>query len=407
MVKKLLIFFLALGLSITAVTLYSLWQYNLPLVSPLALIETYIAPPKHSNKIVYGFFPYWNLKYADKLHVSDITHFAYFSLSLNGDGTIQKKINSKELEPGWNKYNSPILAKILYQVRLLGKKIILTITAMDPDLIESVLNNPTSQETALTSILSIFTEKQFDGINIDFESVSAPDQHTRDNFTAFIRKLKTRCQVIRSACEISVDIFADSGRRNRLHDLPAIYPLTDHIIVMTYDYYRKSSAQAGPVAPLRGACPNTNPFVQIESGCLEQDITTNLSEITTSIPPEKLILGIPFYGYEWQTVSSDFLANSYLGSGALASYQRIRDLFSDTTISSLSATWSSFTLSPYLTYIKNGEIHQIHYENPQSIELKTKLVKSAGLGGLAVWALGYEGEYLDLWQPISDFLIDN
>ena len=409
MIKRILIFFLIFGIITTAITLYSIWQYNLPLVSPLALIENYIAPPGPTDKIVYGFFPYWNLKYAEKLHINDLTHFAYFSLSLNEDGSIQKKVNPRELEPGWNKLNSSSLDRILYQVKLLNKKIVLTITAMEPEIITGILNSSSNQETALNSILQVFTEKQFDGINIDFESVSSPDKETRDNFTGFIEKLKARCLIVKNTCEVDIDIFADSDRRNRLYDLSALSPTVDHIIVMTYDYYRKSSSQAGPIAPLRGACPTPIGFAQLmdpPQGCLEQDVTTNLSEIASIVPSEKLILGIPFYGYEWQTVSTDFLSNTYSGTGALASYQRVRDLFSDTTISSLSATWSATTLSPYLTYQTDGETRQIHYEDPYSVELKTKLIKSANLGGLAIWALGYEVPYLDIWQPIHNYLLD-
>jgi len=409
MLKKILIFFLILGLLVTVVTVYSIWQYSLPLVSPFALIETYIAPPKSGNKIVYGFFPYWNLKYADKLHINNLTHFAYFSLSLNSDGSIQKKINSREQEPGWNKLNSKNTEKLLFQARLLNQKTILTITAMEPEIISGIVNSSTNQETALSSILQIFTEKQFHGINIDFESVSSPDKITRDNFTSFIKKLKTRCQTIKPDCEVDIDIFADSARKNRLYDLRSLAPIVDRVIVMTYDYYRKSSGQAGPIAPLRGACPLPTGFAALMSppeNCLEQDVTTNLSEIAAIVPSSKIILGIPFYGYEWQTVTTEFLSNTYLGTGALATYQRIKNVFSDTTISSLSATWSSTTLSPYLSYRQDGEIYQIHYEDPQSLELKIKLIKSANLGGLAIWALGYEVPFLDIWQPISDYFLD-
>jgi len=408
MVKKLFIFFLTLGIITSVVTGYSIWQYNLPLVSPLALIENYFAPLPPVNKIVYGFFPYWNLKYADRLHIKDLTHFAYFSLSLNIDGSAEKKVNSRELEPGWNKLHSLELDRILYQSKLLNQKTVLTVTAMEPEIIAGILNSDTNQETALTSILEIYIEKKFDGINIDFESVSSPDKNTRDNFTHFINKLKTRCLTIKNSCEVDVDIFADSARRNRLYDLSALSPVVDHFVVMTYDYYRKSSAQAGPIAPLRGACPKPVGFAQImepPQGCLEQDITTNLSEIAAFIPSQKIILGIPFYGYEWQTTTTDFLANTYTGTGSLATYQRVRSLFSDTTISSLSATWSATTMSPYITYqTKDDEIQQIHYEDPRSVELKIKLINSANLGGLAIWALGYEIPYLDIWQPISDYL---
>ena len=65
--------------------LYSLWKSSIPLVSPIALIEGITGNSKaiKSPKIVYGFFPYWNLKYADQLNIQSLTHFAYFALDLN------------------------------------------------------------------------------------------------------------------------------------------------------------------------------------------------------------------------------------------------------------------------------------------------------------------------------------
>ena len=402
MLKRLFLLFLLLGIVFTGITAYYFWQYNLPLVSPLSLLESYVAPTRQKDKIVYGFFPYWNLKYSDKLHIKDLTHFAYFAIDLNPDGTINKKINSKELEPGWNKLNSDAFGKVLYQVQLLNHKTVITVTAMDPELISSILNNESNKEMALNSILEVYRKFNFNSINVDFEYVGTPDQTTRTNFTGFVSSLKARCMIINAQCEIDVDVFADTAAKVRLHDLKALSQVVDHVIVMAYDYYRKSSTQAGPVAPLRGACSENNRA----GNCLEQDINTNLTQITQLVPSTKIILGIPFYGYEWQTATSEFMSNTYARSGSLATYQRIMSLFSDETISSLSANWSTSTLSPYLTYTQDDKFFQIYFDDPQSIGLKVDLVKSANLGGIAIWAIGYEVPYLDIWQPLSDYLND-
>lgn len=398
MLKKILLFFLFLGVTLSGVTAYYFWQYNLPLISPISFIENYVSQPKRGNRVVYGFFPYWNLKYADKLHISELTHFAYFAADLNADGTINKKVNPRELEPGWNKLNSNDLKKILYQVKLLGQKTVITVTAMDTDIIESILDNPSNKEVAISSVLDVFRLQNFDSINIDFEYVGTPSQITRDNFTDFVSHIKNRCMVINTNCEVDVDVFGDTGRKIRLHDLEPLSKVVDHIVVMTYDYYRKSSTQAGPVSPLRGACTEN-----VRDKCLEQDINTNISEITKVVPSRKILLGIPFYGYEWQTASTDFLSNTYPKTGSLATYQRIMTLFSDPDISSLSAKWSSSTLSPYITFTQDDKYHQIHFENPQSIEMKIDLVNSADLAGVAIWAIGYEVPHLDIWQPIADY----
>lgn len=376
---------------------YFYWQSQLPLVSPIALIESITKTSPKKDKVVYGFLPYWNLKYADQLHIQPLTHFAYFAIDLNEDGTINKKLNKRELEPGWNKFNSKDNQKVRYQSKLLGQKQILTITAMEPSLIESLVDQPNNRENAINSIITLFNETGYDGLNIDFEYVGEPSQSTRNNFSLFIKDLSVRCKQSKSFCTIDIDVFGDTAEKIRLWDLKTLNSYVDHVIVMAYDYYRKSSTKAGPVAPITGSCQPKE-----TENCLEQDISTHLAKILKLVPSEKILLGIPFYGYEWQTASEDFLANTYPKTGSLATYQRIKSLFENPKVSSISAKWSNTTFSPFLSYHEDNNIYQVQFENAQSLEYKMKLVQDANLGGIAIWALGYETPHTDIWSPIEN-----
>lgn len=388
---------LCILLLLTATGVYTYWQAKLPLISPVALIGNIYYPQKtYQKKVVYGFLPYWNLKYKDQLQINHLTHLAYFALDLNEDGTAHKKTNAKELEPGWNKLNSETTKSILYQSKVLRQKTVLTVTAMEPELIESIVDTPTHTDNAIESILETYTDFDFDGINIDFEYVGEPSDTTINNFTTFIIKLKNKCTSISPKCFIDIDVFGDSASKKRLWDLEKLHPHLENIIVMAYDYYRKSSAKAGPVAPITGSCKQAS-----KDDCLDQDILEHLNLFTKKVPQEKLVLGIPFYGYEWQTASEEYLANTYPKTGSLATYQRVMNLITDPEISSLSARWSSVSLSPYLIYYDKEKIKQIHFENKQSVELKIDIVNSTNLSGVAIWALGYEVPYQDLWIPIS------
>jgi len=404
MLRKIKIFFLLLGLALSSITAYAIWRSTLPLVSPIALIDSLIgnSPAIRSNKVIYGFFPYWNLKYAEQLKINSLTHFAYFAIDLKEDGSTNKKVNLVESEPGWNKLKSKDTNKLLYQSKLLGQKTVIVITAMQPETIESILNSPENKRAAITSIMNIYKDFGFDDINIDFEYVNVGNKVLRDNFVDFITNLRFVCVSYKSHCQIDIDIFASAAEKPRLWDLKQLEPVTDKFIVMAYDYYRKSSTQAGPIAPIRGKCAGT---FSDEKDCLEEDILSHISQISKLIPSNKIILGVPFYGYEWQTASTDFLANTYPGTGALATYQRIQSLFQDVKISSISAQWSNLTLSPYLSYEEDEKIYQIHFENAQSLEQKIKFVESANLGGIAIWALGYEGPSQDLWEPINSLFL--
>jgi len=67
-------------------------------------------------------------------------------------------------------------------------------------------------------------------------------------------------------------------------------------------------------------------------------------------------------------------------------------------------TWSEITKSPYIVYEEHGQLFQIQYENTLSLKLKLDLVNQSYLGGIAIWALGYETPFTDLWDTIDRFL---
>lgn len=403
MKKYFLILFLLILLASLSYFGWTIWKKNLPLLSPLDIIESFspLKETKQTKKIVFGFLPYWNMKYSDSLHIRELSHLAYFGIDLNTDGSIKKLDNPREQEPGWTKLRSPEFDLLRRQIKLTNKKLILVIRVMTREQINAIISDPKIQDQAIDSILSLFSEERFDGINLDFESSGTYSPEAKTNFTSFVKKLTAACKQKKSDCEISIDVFADSAIRNRLYDLPALEPYTDLFIVMAYDFYQTSSNQAGPIAPLRGRC---SPSTSTETKCLEYDVTTSMADINKLIPASKIILGVPFYGYQWQTTDTDFLANAYDSSGSLATYKRIVSLLNDSSIASLSATWSSTTLSPYLSFSEDGNTYQIHYENAQSLSLKLDLINQAGLGGLGIWALGYETPYTDLWQTINSKL---
>lgn len=403
-IKKEAIIPLILSLVFTAsltIFAYFWWQHNLPLVSPLDLIENITHLPTKENrgqKIVLGFMPYWNLKYANEVPIKHLTHLAYFGIDLEEDGTIKKYENPGELEPGWNKLNSQEYEILKRQMKILGKKNIILVRGMSNDLIKSIVNNPDTRQIAIDEILEVYKTKQFDGLNIDFEPTGFLDKQTQDNFTLFIKEISTQCKAINS-CEFSIDIYAKSAVERRLYDLKQLDPHVDYFVIMAYDFFVRSSTTAGPIAPLSGACKSN-----IETNCLEYDIQTSIADISKIIEKNKLILGVPFYGYEWQTISDKFLSNTHKGTGSLATFRRVQELLETKNEATITASWSATTLSPYIIIKDNNQINQIHYEDERSLKLKLEFINNTGLAGVAIWALGYDTPYTGFWKTINQVL---
>lgn len=373
---------LAMLIGGVALGTYTLYPPLLP-VSPLG-----IAPPHPQNKdegknnfVILGFAPYWNLKKLSPESLVSVTHFAYFALHLKGDGTLYTHVNRREQDPGYTNYLR------IRDEKPTDKAFVLTYMPESQKALESIVTSERSRARAVDTIVETVRESGAAGVNIDFEPVGETNSY-REEFTEFMQNLHIRLAAEKKM--VSVSVYASAASRARIWDLEKLSPLVDYVVVMAYDYTLPGDEKTGPNSPLRGA-----------GTLFKHDIVTNLAEITKLIPGEKVLLGIPFYGYEWSTNDTvKYTPTSKRGS--VASLERIDDLIRENTLELL---WDRNSLTPYAIRRVEGEVvSQIYFENESSIRLKLDLVKQAELGGIAIWALGYEGNNPALWSVITDSL---
>lgn len=373
MIKKAALILLVVS-SITFLT-YLIIPPQLP-PSPLGDPTQLVQGTTTSSYLVLGFAPYWNLKKITPTAYQGITHLAYFALHLQGNGELYTHVNTREEDPGYTNYK-----------RLLStppdSPLILTYMQQNQAALTALLNSPSAQTTAIKTIKETLSQIRGVGINIDFEPTVDITSQDRANFTTFIANLHA---ALPQDTLLTISHYPSAAAKPRLWDLQALEPFTDYFVMMTYDYTLPSSSRVGPNAPLRD---NSNVF--------EHTILKNLRETTTLIPASKILLGIPFYGYEWETSDPTKYAPA-LSRGTTASLERIESLRQSPNLTSY---WDHNTLTPYALSTDSGTLSQIYYDNETSLSLKLELVKSAGLGGIAIWALGYEQNVPWLWPLIN------
>ena len=363
--------------------------------SPSSLPISPLGSPKPSGEggsstspsyIILGFAPYWNLKKLTPNSLENITHFAYFNLHLNGDGSLYTKLNPREEDPGFTNYKRLVAGT----VNRGNKPLILTFMPESQSALTNSISSPTSRQKTITTILDVLQESSASGVNIDFEPLGDIPPSLRDSFTLFIKELRSQLDLLPNNYNLkpllTISIYPSAATRPRIWDLSGLAPSTDYFVVMTYDYTMPGSSSAGPNSPLRGS-----------GDLFEHDIIKNIAELSRLVPSSKLLLGIPFYGYQWDTVDQSKYSpvESY---GSVASLERIETMLADHT---LELIWDRNSLTPYGIASESGQISQIYFENETSIRLKLEFVKSANLGGIAIWALGYEGNSSWLWPSIS------
>lgn len=362
-------------------------EFISPLPEGTAVLSSKTQTPSNSKEII-GFLPFWNIDHEESQRYHLLTQVAFFALEIDADGNIKKLKADKTEEPGWTAYKSQSFGSIYRKAKESGTKVVLTIQALDSDVISSIVNDPQKRKRAIEQTLEIVKLKNLDGVNIDLEQSSVPAYTTTQNFTQFVKEFKEALSTQNPNLTLSIDVFADSVNKIRLWDIPKIAEHVDHIIIMAYDFHRSSSLVAGPIAPIRGSPKHW-----------EYDLISVLREFSKTVPLEKLILGVAYYGYEWQTTSETPHATTYPSSGSLATYKRIQSLIAQ---KKPKLKWDEEALSPMLTYTDKGKIYQIYYENEVSLGIKYDLVNESGLAGIAIWALGYDGEYSNLWNLLSE-----
>jgi len=230
--------------------------------------------------------------------------------------------------------------------------------------IHSMLTDKTARSRAVNGILRLVQEKGYSGVNIDFEGVPAGD---RAELTAFFRELSSALRAKNLLVTASVPAKTKEDRSSSwagAYDYQAIAPYLDRVMIMTYDEHFKDGP-AGPVA---------------SQGWVENVIRYALK----SFPPQKILLGIAAYGYDWTNRSGTALN--------LTAIQNIIDKYK------ITPKWHSEYQVPYFTYTKAGTRHEVWYENRYSTAAKMRLVSQYGLRGVAVWRLGYEDS--GIWQVL-------
>lgn len=384
----------ALAAVVASVALVIWWFWDAPLLSPLtdsSVIRFLTTPPASSQgKVVYGFIPYWNL--ASVQLQPELTHASYFSLTIGADGSLLTKVDGAT-DLGYSRLQSDAFLEVSQTMRASRRKTELVISQFDNDDIKAFLSSPTAQQQLIKSLDAALLAYPVSGINVDIEYSGEVTPELRLQLVQFMTLLRQHLDQKYDQVQLSIDMYASASTRYSIWDVERLGPLVDYLIVMAYDFHTRSSIQAGPVAPLLGG-----------KKYWDTDINQQLQAYVKVVPSHKLLLGVPFYGYEWQTTSAEAQAMTFPKTGSTASFKRVQDLLVRKDELQLEEHWNEEALSPYLTYVEDGETFVVYYENSRSLAYKLDYVNQLNLGGIAIWALGYEGTSRELWDVIHQKL---
>ncbi|WP_335869571.1 glycosyl hydrolase family 18 protein [Bacillus sp. 2205SS5-2] len=242
----------------------------------------------------------------------------------------------------------------------------------DPDLAHTILASNEKSSMLIQELVKLTKENGYTGVNVDFEKMNPSD---RLLYTEFIANLSLSLEKEQIDLMISVPAKTGDFPDNEwigTFDYHELGKNADYIQLMTYDEHG-TWGEPGPVAGVNW-------------------MTDVLDYAATHIDSEKLLLGIPSYGYDWNlTLGADHKA---------VSQAEVENLLLE---KNLAVQWDDPSQSPYVHYQDEQEqIHVIWFENNQSISEKVHLVKKYKLAGISMWRMGLEQE--SFWQSIEETL---
>ncbi len=341
------------------------------------------------KKQVIGFLPHWISTTNIQIDVTLLSQVILFSLSIDPNGNIIKTNKDGTAAAGWTQLSSPLLSQLQKEASASGTKILVAINNFSSREIESIISNKTNTQNLISQVIEVLRTFRLDGVNINFEYFADSSFSAVREMNAFLQDLVLALKKENDRYIVSFDVNALSVLVDANYDMARIGQLTDQVILMGYDYYRASSRTAGPVAPLF-------------AGEGEHSVGKSVQTLIGRVPKEKIVLALPFFGYEWQTSDAKYKSQAVENTGSVATYERVQDLINNRKDISLNRDEASF--SPWLVYRQSGVIKQIYYEDEVSLGKKLDFVKQKELGGIAIWALGFEGKYSQLWKAIKSNL---
>lgn len=317
-------------------------------------------------RMVYGWHPYWTDASAYLSYDYEaLSHIAYFSMEVDtatgGYTTLR----------GWN--TTPIISYAHQK----GVKVTLTVTNFGTARNTELLTDTVKQWTLINTVIDQLRSRNGDGVNFDFESVPSA---MKQNMVSFCRRAVRGIKAELPDAEISLATPAVNWSSG--WDLGALASVCDYLIMMGYNYYWSSSSTAGPVAPLAGETYNVTRSV-------DQDY------LAAGVPPAKLLLGVPWYGYDWPVVSSVRKAAT-TGTGTSRTYSSAEGVADN-----YGKTMDEATGVPWVSYLNGSQWRQLWYDDSLSLALKNKLIEDRDLAGIGIWALSYDGGTPELWEGLK------
>ena len=253
---------------------------------------------------------------------------------------------------------------------------VLLAASFDSSKINSSVYRQTWVKEQVSNVEASFT----DGINVDFEGPIPSGSSLNSDFVSIMAELNTQLKAALPGSQLSIDVaWSPACVDGRCFDHLGLSQHVDYMVMMAYD---ESSQVLGPCIAMANS-----PLLKTMQGAL--------GFIETGVPREKLVVGLPWYGYDYTCQSLTSAGECTISEVPFRGIQcsdsagRQESYFAITALLKQSYTgrvWNTTFKTPFFNYkASDGHIHQVWYDDPESLGIKYYNAAKAKLGGVAAW----------------------
>jgi chitinase len=347
-----------------------------------------IAPATADFRVV-AYVASWSIPAV--IHPEKLTHINFAFARIDSSGNVAFE------HPGVATSLRALLALKKKNPRL---KIIVSVGGWMAEGFSDAASTDASRSTFARSAVELLREYALDGIDLDWEY---PGQgvagikfrpEDKQNFTLLLRRLRQQLDAQNDARRRTGNdryllTIASADREYFDHtEMDKLHVYLDWINIMSYDFFNSLTSTTGHHAGLYrselAAATDRNADAAVKQ------------HLAAGVPAGKLVLGVAFYGRGFAGVKpqNNGLNQPYERYEADHSYAELSEAFIDKQ--GFIRYWDDRAQAPYLWNSASRTF--ITYDDPQSLEIKTRYAKENHLGGVMFWELSQDpdGKLLDV-----------
>ncbi len=327
--------------------------------------------------IVFGYYPYW-VHDMSEFQWDLLTHVAWFAIEIGSDGTATST-------HGWPDQT------VLDAAHASETKAHLSFTLFSQSGIAALCGSASNRARAIETMITQMQAGGADGISIDFET---PGTESRDDFVTFVSELRAELDA-RGLTDAEISIAGTAWSGLSAMDVDALLDYADIYFIMGYPYFGSWSNRAGPVgkARTRGA------WASFHTLSAARTIGAYTKLLTDPGKRRQIVYGVPYYGWHWGT-ADDQPGSSVTSAEGSVIYRGAADAVSGGGRTRL---WDEDVMAPYYVWQQSGW-QQVWYDDVESLGYKYEMILDHDLGGVGIWALGYDNGGTELWDLLRTSL---